>query len=163
MEANIVFFIFLGILCLAKMAELNQEEDFMEDSPLGSWNEENDDSNEEAPSSYSSSRKPKPKKSSRDYKKTCKELATFVPDLCTYGKAKERCHKYCEAGKTQPGKKLCPFDKPMFRVSFKCTKKSLQNLFRSARRCKDLDIAQRNSLKYSISTKSDDQKLENFF
>ena len=86
------------------MAELDQDEDFMKDSPLGSWNEENDDTNEEPPSSYSSSRKPKPKKSNRDYRRACKELATFVPDLCTYGKAKESCHKYCEAGKTQPGK-----------------------------------------------------------
>lgn len=101
-----MFFIFLGILRQAKMNELDQDEDFMEDSPLGSSNEERDDSLEEDSSSYSSSRKPNPKKSSRNYRRACKELATFVPDLCSYEKAKERCHKYCEDGKTQPGKKF---------------------------------------------------------
>lgn len=125
MGVNIVFFIFLGILCQAKMNELDQDEDFMEDSPLGSSNEERDDSLEEDSSSYSSSRKPNPKKSSRNYRRACKELATFVPDLCSYEKAKERCHKYCEDGKTQPGKKFYSSDKPKYRVSFKCTKKSL--------------------------------------
>lgn len=125
MGVNIVFFIFLGILCQAKMNELDQDEYFMEDSPLGSSNEERDDSLEEDSSSYSSSRKPNPKKSSRNYRRACKELATFVPDLCSYEKAKERCHKYCEDGKTQPGKKFYSSDKPKYRVSFKCTKKSL--------------------------------------
>ena len=125
MGVNIVFFIFLGILCQAKMNELDQDEDFMDDSPLGSSNEERDDSLEEDSSSYSSSRKPNPKKSSRNYRRACKELATFVPDLCSYEKAKERCHKYCEDGKTQPGKKFYSSDKPKYRVSFKCTKKSL--------------------------------------
>ena len=125
MGVNIVFFIFLGILCQAKMNELDQDEDFMEDSPLGSSNEERDGSLEEDSSSYSSSRKPNPKKSSRNYRRACKELATFVPDLCSYEKAKERCHKYCEDGKTQPGKKFYSSDKPKYRVSFKCTKKSL--------------------------------------
>lgn len=125
MGVNTVFFIFLGILCQAKMNELDQDEDFMEDSPLGSSNEERDDSLEEDSSSYSSSRKPNPKKSSRNYRRACKELATFVPDLCSYEKAKERCHKYCEDGKTQPGKKFYSSDKPKYRVSFKCTKKSL--------------------------------------
>ena len=120
-----MFFIFLGILCQAKMNELDQDEDFMEDSPLGSSNEERDDSLEEDSSSYSSSRKPNPKKSSRNYRRACKELAKFVPDLCSYEKAKERCHKYCEDGKTQPGKKFYSSDKPKYRVSFKCTKKSL--------------------------------------
>ena len=51
MKANIVFFIIFSILCLAKTAEVDQE-DLMEDFLSGNWNEEND-SDDEALSSYS--------------------------------------------------------------------------------------------------------------
>ena len=104
MKANIVFFIILSILCLAKTAEVDQE-DHMEDFLSGNWNEENY-SDDEALSRYSYSLRSNVKKLKKRYRIVCKELVKFVPDLCTYAKAKERCSKYCNTGKTQPGK--CP-------------------------------------------------------
>lgn len=102
MEANIVFFIILSILCQAKTAEVDQE-DFNEDLLSGNSNEENYLDNE-ALSGYSYSLRSNVKKSKKHYRRVCKELVKFVPDLCTYAKAKERCSKYCNNGKTQPGK-----------------------------------------------------------
>ena len=102
MEANIVFFIILSILCQAKTVEVDQE-DSTENLLSGDWHEEND-SDDEALSSYSYSLRSNVKKLKKHYRRVCKELVKFVPDVCTYAKAKERCSMYCDAGKTQPGK-----------------------------------------------------------
>lgn len=69
MEANIVVFILLSILCQAKTAEVDQE-DFNEDLLSGNSNEENYLDNE-ALSGYSFSLRSNVKKSKKHYRRVC--------------------------------------------------------------------------------------------
>lgn len=79
------------------------ERNFQE-NPLSGDGNEIDYFDDDASASFWRDDKSKVTKTATHYSKACQELSKFVPNLCTYAKAKERCSMYCDSGKIQPGR-----------------------------------------------------------
>ena len=100
---SFIFFVLLSIFHRTQTVDELQNENFQEEPLLGDGNEI-DYFDDDASAIYWRDDRSKVAKTATHYSKACQELSKFVPNLCTYAKAKERCSMYCDVGKTQPGR-----------------------------------------------------------
>ena len=100
-----IFIIVFSVLHSVQSTEVVWDENFPQDSSNGKSNEKTYlGVGNKASIRYSLRSSSKLARTKKYYNKVCRELSKFTPDLCTYAKAKERCTRYCDIGKKQPGK-----------------------------------------------------------
>ena len=100
-----IFILVFSVLHSVQATKVAWDENFPQDSSNKNSNEKNYlGVINRASIMYSLRSSSKVARTKKHYNKVCGELSKFTPNLCTYAKAKERCSRYCDIGKKQPGK-----------------------------------------------------------